>query len=1138
MRWILLCCIGLLALEAKSQEDLRRCQKISKSALIKSDQIIVIESIEIAGVPTSAYRVSSINPKQFELQLDSLFTDSLEVCFKVLPLEFSKIYLVDSTRYYDSTALFTGTVNSTSMPNSYTDKRQELFDLGELNRSGQISRGVSTGNTQNLAVNSSLNLNLEGKLSDDLNIKASITDQDIPFQPEGNTQQLQDFDKVFIQLYNTDFSVIGGDVVLENGDTRFLKYRKNVLGGALDYFSNSSQTSVGASAAKGQFASEVLKIQEGVYGPYNIPPPENLGFVIIIANSEKVYLDGKPLLRGYDNDYIIDYNQAEIEFTSNVLLTAYSRIRVDYEYAVRSYARSVVTASHNQEIGNVKLGVNFYQEKDNKNKSLFRTLSDSDKQILSDAGDSLQQAVVPGETITEFNENKILYFKKDTLVNGIEENIFVHSNLALPELYAIQFTDVGEGKGNYRISEYVAQGRIYEWVGDGNGGYIPYVLLTAPNKKQMISVTGKANLGTYTNLYFESAFSQQDKNLFSDLHSSDNSGQAIVVGASLKKLPLGNSSYTLSSKIEAEYLSKNFSVIDRFRRVEFDRDWGISTSGNSLGEQDVNISAGIGLEKDGSNYLNYETNYRTKENTVNGVQHKINAAKSAGVLQFKANAFLMDGNMLSSLSKWRRFNGEVYFKGKLQPGYRYIVEQNTTTDNLSDSIISSKNYFDEHQVFLRGNMSVKTQFEVLYSKRLDKLPQNGELKNATEAETITAKLKTQINSNHSLNIIANFRNLGNSMHVTPDVQSISGRLDWVGDIIPKSIRNELSYNIANSRVPKREYVFIEVRTGEGTHTWRDENNDGIKDLDEFYEAFNYDEKRFIKLYVPSNDFVDAFENRFNYRLSLRFPFHWNKESGFKKLASRFSNTTSWTTQYSTTEDNLGARLIPFIANLDTSQLLSARESFRSTLFVNKNNPKFGINIGYLARSRKVLYANGFEGRKDIEYSTSVRWNVRRKFQIELKGVVADRSSNSDYLNGRNYAIESSNIGPSLAWQPKPTLRITTAYKYGLSEHINDEVFSDYSLLNELSSELRLGTASKFVFNTSVKYTNIDFNGDEQSPVGYELLKGLRPGNNFSLVLSWQQRLVNGLQIQLFYEGRKPERVEIIHSVRAGISALF
>jgi hypothetical protein len=1137
MRWLQVACLLLFFLDAQAQEDLNRCEKITQSTLITNERIIFFESIRIADLPDSLYRITALSSSQFSIETDSVFTDSLEVCYTVLPTVFSKVYLVDPTRYYDSTALFEES-EAILAASKYVDKRQELFDMGELKRSGQISRGFSSGNTQNLSVNSTLNLNLEGKLSEDLNIKASITDQDIPFQPEGNTQQLQDFDKVFIQLFNKDFSVIGGDVVLENGDTRFLKYRKNVLGGTVDYFTNSSVSTVGASSAKGQFASKLIEIKEGVYGPYKIPPPDKLSFAIIIANSEKVYLDGKQLLRGYDNDYIIDYNQAEIEFTSTILLTKYSRIRVDYEYAVQNYARSIITASHTQNLKDVKLGVNFYQEKDNENKSLIRELSNTDKQILSNAGDSLQQAIVPGETLSEFSENKIFYYKRDTLVNGVAETIFSHTTQILTELYTVQFTNVGLGEGNYQIAEYLAQGRVYQWVGDGNGSYVPFILLAAPNKKQMLAITGETKLGEFSKVYFETAFSQLDKNLYSNNHSEDNNGEAIILGATLEKLPVGSSNYRFSSTLETEYLSKNFTVIDRFRRVEFDRDWGINSTGNGLGEQDINVNANLVFEKDVFNFINYTTKYRSKENTVNGFQHQMDVAKTLGILQVRANTFLMDGSMPTMVSRWRKFDGEVFLKGKLKPGYKYILEQNTATDNSTDSIISSKNYFYEHQFFIRGNMSSQTQFEILYAKRFDKLPQNGELKNVTEAETVTARIKSQINSYHSLNVALNYRNLSNSLQLNPDIQSVSGRLDWIGEIIPKSIRNELNYTIANSRVPKREYVFIEVPTGEGTHTWRDENEDGIKDLDEFYEAFNYDEKRYIKLYVPSNEFVDAFENRFNYRLSLQFPLKWRQEKGVKKFAHKFSNTTSWTTQYSTTEENLSARLIPFIADIDTSKLLSARESFRSILFINKNNPEFGINIGYLSKSRKVLYTNGFEGRKDLEYSSSIRWNVKRQFQIEMKGLLAERASNSDYLNGRNYKIKNSKLGPTLAWQPNPTLRVTTTYNYGLSEQISDIEMKGYSLLNEVSSELRVGTPSKFVFNAMVKYINIEFNGKEQSPVGYELLKGLRPGNNFSVVLSWQQRLVNGLQIQLFYEGRKPENVAIIHSMRAGISALF
>ena len=1138
MRWTITGWLIMLFVQVSAQESPEQCLYFKHSTVISDKQIIVPSTIDIKGLDPSRIQINKVSINEYFVQVEGQTSDSLQLCYLVLPPVFSQTYTGDSTRYYDSTAFFTSSENK-SKGGSYTEKRQELFDMGDLNRSGQISRGISVGNTQGLAVNSSLNLNMEGRLSDDLNIRATITDQHRPYQPEGNTQQLQDFDKVFVQLYNDDFSVMGGDVVLQNGNTHFLKYRRNVLGGQVDYLTKHSKTSIGASSAKGQFASETVEIYEGVYGPYKVPPPDGQSYVIIIANSEKVYIDGKLLIRGYNNDYTIDYNQAEIEFTSNVVITAYSRVRIDYEYAVQNYSRSILTASHTQKLGSLELGISYYEEKDNRNNPLFRELSDSDKQLLSDAGDSLALAVVPGESLAEYDEGKIQYIKKDTLWNGNTEQIFVRTTQHEAEVYSVQFSSVGSGKGSYEVSEYLSNGRVYEWVGNGNGSYVPFVQLAAPGKKQMIAVNGNLQFGKYTNLYFESAFSQDDKNIYSDLDSDDDNGAAGILGIKTTKLPLKNSEYTLSTKLESEILNKNFIGIDRFRRVEFDRDWGLTTTQNNyLGQEDLNITGAISFDKNVYNQIGYTGNYRKKVETIEGFQHQLDIAKTLGFIQVSANAFFMDGSLPVGNSTWRKLNGEGYIRGKIQPGYRYKLEHNTTLSSVTDSIIASQNYFEEHQFFIRSNFASKTNFEVIYGHRFDKLPQSGELKEGTEAETITGKFSTQINQSHSIKLVLNYRNLVNKLQPSPNLQSVTGRIDWSGEIIPNVLRNELNYSIANARVPKREYVFVEVPTGEGTHTWRDDNEDGIKDLDEFYEAFNYDERRYIKIYVQTNEYVDAYNSRFNYQLNIKFPKSWQSASGLKKMIGRISNTTAWTTQYSTTEDDLTARLLPFITKIDTSQLLSAQESFRTNLFLNRNDPRFGLTLGYLNRTRKTLYANGFEGRVDEEYSSTVRWNVKRQYQFTINGIWANRFNSSDYLEGRNYQITETKAGPSIAWQPKPTFRITTSYNYVLSEHVGDEAFSEKANTNEMIAELRAGSASKYMLNAQVKYSKIYFEGDEQTAVGYELLKGLKPGDNISWSLGWQQRLVNGLQIQLYYQGRKPEGVDTIHSMRAGISALF
>ena len=69
-----------------------------------------------------------------------------------------------------------------------------------------------------------------------------------------------------------------------------------------------------------------------------------------------------------------------------------------------------------------------------------------------------------------------------------------------------------------------------------------------------------------------------------------------------------------------------------------------------------------------------------------------------------------------------------------------------------------------------------------------------------------------------------------------------GRVDWNATFFDQIIQSDFSYNLSNSRELRREFIFIPVATGEGTHTWRDDNGDGVQDLNEFYIAINPDEK--------------------------------------------------------------------------------------------------------------------------------------------------------------------------------------------------------------------------------------------------------------------------------------------------------
>jgi hypothetical protein len=138
--------------------------------------------------------------------------------------------LTPTNQSYDSIALVPNMSNTMF---SITDENpliEDLFGGNEINKRGSVSRGITFGNRQSLGINSTLNLELSGKLSEDLHILASVSDANIPIQPDGNTNKLQEFDQVFIQLYTDKFKLTAGDFWINRPDGYFLNYKKRGQG--------------------------------------------------------------------------------------------------------------------------------------------------------------------------------------------------------------------------------------------------------------------------------------------------------------------------------------------------------------------------------------------------------------------------------------------------------------------------------------------------------------------------------------------------------------------------------------------------------------------------------------------------------------------------------------------------------------------------------------------------------------------------------------------------------------------------------------------------------------------------------------------------------------------------------------------
>src|SRR5690606_26001345 len=177
-----------------------------------------------------------------------------------------------------------------------------------LNTSGSISRGITVGNNQNAVTNSSLDLQITGKLSDKWITRA-------------------------------------GDLFLENRKARFLNFNKKVQGlsSQLTVGEDDNRTTVFSSVAlvRGQYAKSNFTGQEGNQGPYKLTGNNGELYVLVVSGSERVFVNGILLERGEDKHYVIDYNAGEIIFTSLFPITSEMRITVEYQFSERNYTRFV-----------------------------------------------------------------------------------------------------------------------------------------------------------------------------------------------------------------------------------------------------------------------------------------------------------------------------------------------------------------------------------------------------------------------------------------------------------------------------------------------------------------------------------------------------------------------------------------------------------------------------------------------------------------------------------------------------------------------------------------------------------------------------------------------------------------------------
>lgn len=1050
---------------------------------------------------------------------------------------------------------------------------------GGIRSNGAYARGLSFGNNQNLVFNSNLNLQLDGKLGNDLTLQAALSDNSVPLQPDGTTRQLNEFDRIFIQLRRRQTAFTAGDYDLTRPSGYFQQYFKRLQGAMWEdqkvwRARDTLSFRAAAAVSKGKFARQTIQGQEGNQGPYRLQGAEGERFIIVLANTEKVFVDGQPLRRGQDDDYVIDYNLGEVTFTARRLITKDIRIIVEFEYATQNFLRSTAAANAYWNRRRARAYFHLYSEQDGRNNGAAQDLSPEQRRQLALAGDRLRDAYASGiDTLADFDPGRVLYRFVDTLVCGQVQRVLRYSTNPDSARYGARFTEVPQGQGNYVLALSSVNGRVFRWVAPDplscqpRGNFEPVVRLIAPEMRQLYSTGGEVAFSKNGRARAELALSNRDLNRFSPLDQADNIGAAgyAAIQQAFAWKDWGGQGYA-----QYEHTSRRFLPLNPYRPAEFVRDWNNDRPTDTVAEHLA--KSGFSLQRKNWGQMRYEWGTFQRQGVYDGQRHS-----GAFRLQRKGFELMVEGNLLATdgLRERTRFSrpkieiahtfSQKKGKNKPEPAFKIGLygerERNERRPGDLDTLQRSSFWYDLGRFYFQtARPEGRWKVGGFLSQRNDFFPLAQGFKGNTVAneanvngawQSAPAKLgATRERAKQSLTWNLSYRKLrvldADLTTQTPQATYL-GRLDHTLSAWKNALNLTTGYELGSGQSPKVEFNYLLVNPGQGQYTWVDRNRDSILQVDEMEIAVFQDQASYVRVavnttqYVRTNNVLLNQNLRFEPRLLLG-----TTAKGWRRTAGRLAAQSTFQVNRRTFAAAQGIDpWNPFALDIPDTALVSVNLSARQVLFLNRANPKWDASLAYGDQRSQVALTTGYERRQNADWTLHGRINVSRQWSVETDVRKGQKASDNQAFDTRDFDLAIWEATPKVSWLPSRQFRLTGKLRWQSS--VNTLPSAEKADQWDWNSELTWNPVAKenaqgFKPTTSIRgrftLASIRFTGAPNSAVAFNMLEGLQDGRNFLWGLQLDRQLSKNMQISVQYEGRKTGDNKVVHVGRAQVRAVF
>ena len=1035
--------------------------------------------------------------------------------------------------------------------NEFLNKNQGLFDNG-LEYTGSFTRGFSLGNAQSLTLDSRFDLQLNGEIGNGIKIQAAITDDNIPIQPEGNTQVLQEFDRIYISLQKDRTQVQAGDYVIQRPQSWFVNYFKKIKGlgvkTAQHFGKTAHESEVNIASSRGKFARQTLAVTEGNQGPYKLTGNNNERFLIVLSGTEKIYFNGELLTRGQDRDYIIDYNLAQITFSPNRLVARESRVIVEYEYTDQNYYRTLYTANSSWNINKGTLRFFFYSEQDSKKTTSQIELDSASIETLKSGGDNADRYNVSQLQLVKNNDvSGVTYRLIDNPNYPADPNpkVLEYSTDISEQLYTSSFTEVGAGKGAYTIDANVgANGRVYKFVGNGKGNYDAVKRLVAPEKKQMMGLAFNTALGSKHSTGAELSLSQLDKNLFSPIDDGDNAGWAAYLFLRGDQVMRSKKdSFQLSYELSHEHTNTTFKALNQYRQAEFFRDWNYMPK---LAQTEDIFRAGITFRHKENNHINLGYQRLDTGGDFTGVQYKSDIVIKYRNLQISGKPSFTQTSSSATRAQFVRPNFRIVqslpFLPTVNIGIDYEGEKNLI-DSISTNIISPLSFSFQHlKTFVEWTLGNGQALRFSYNKRADQLAGKTELEKITDITEYESSLALASGKYANINAtlkVRDFKALNPTLR-PQDKSKLStlGNIDFGLRLLKTVLTLSSNYQVSSGQEPKLEYVYQKVENLRGEYIYVGPDSATVKNINDFRYDPGNPLAAYTRFVVPNNEFTTT--NNTALQTSARMePSRWWSQgqlpsTRWKRWLAKFSALNTTRLQGKTLSSVQSYS--PFSFSTADSTLVNFQNNVVTSFNFNKGNPRYDLSYTLRTLDTKNNQVNGFESRTLDEKEARSRVRILKNTDFILLYAKGIKTFENKLFLDRNFLIDFSRVEGEISLRPSTQFRMSLRYKQSqLTQQIN---LKESAAKKEYNTELNYRHSGNTSLDVSFSFVNVNYSGAKGSFIEYDLLEGLKGGKNYLWSMGLTKRISKVIDLIFSYEGRKTGINSPLHVARMQAKATF